>query len=109
MDLDAWCRWYERRGAGRLRHLLMHHWDPIGVAREPLARTEYDGRLGLVAERLRRGVSSDDLARLLQSFRTELMGLPPDFDADLRVAFVLQAWHGAEMDRAATTKMVPPK
>lgn len=49
MDLEAWCLWYKRRGAGRLRRLLMRQWDPIAVAGEPHARDEYDSYLGMVA------------------------------------------------------------
>jgi hypothetical protein len=99
VDLEAWCLWYKQRGAGRLRRLLMRHWDPIGVAGEPNARDEYDSYLGLVAERLRRGSSADEVARLLQSIRRHEMGLRASYAADLRVANALQAWYAAEMAR----------
>ena len=96
MDLEAWCLWYKRRGAGRLRRLLMRQWDPIGVMGEPHARDEYDSYLGLVAERLRRGSSADEVAHLLQSIRCEWMGLPTYYEKDLRVANALRAWYAAE-------------
>jgi len=32
MELADWCTWLKRRGAGRLRHVLMAEWDPIGEA-----------------------------------------------------------------------------
>ena len=99
MDLETWCFWYERRGAGRLRRLLMRQWDPIGVAGEPHAREEYDSYLGPVAERLRRGSSADEIALLLQSIRCDQMGLGADNLNVLRVANALRTWYAAEMTR----------
>ena len=100
MDLEQWCRWYKRRGAGRLRIVLMREWDPIGVAGTPEARNEYDGYLGTVAERLRADASRDDVAALLESVRCNRMGLPADREADLRVADALRNWYEAQMSRS---------
>jgi hypothetical protein len=99
VDLETWCLWYKRRGAGRLRRLLMRQWDPIGVAGEPHARDEYDSYLGPVAERLRRGSSADEIALLLQSIRCDQMGLGAYYGDDLRVANALRTWYAAEMSR----------
>lgn len=80
-----------------MRRLLMRQWDPIGVAGEPHARDEYDSYLGLIAERLRRGSSADEVAHLLQSIRCERMGLRAYYEADLRVANAIRDWYAAEM------------
>ena len=99
MDLEAWCLWYKRRGAGRLRHLLMRRWDPIGVAGAPQARDEYDSYVGLVADRLRTGASVEVIAALLESIRCDQMGLPVDRAADIQVSETLRTWYAAEMAR----------
>jgi hypothetical protein len=77
----------------------MRQWDPIAVAGEPHARDEYDSYLGMVAERLRRGLSADEVAHLLQSIRCEQMGLSAYYGADLRVANAIRTWYAAEMAR----------
>lgn len=41
-ELDAWNRWWRRRGEPGLRALLTTLWDPIGVAGVPEAKDEYD-------------------------------------------------------------------
>jgi hypothetical protein len=99
VDVQQWCRWYERRGAGRLRRILMREWDPIGVAGIPEARTEYDSYLGLIADRLRRDVSAVEIADLLHEIRCERMGLFADRATDLEVANAALAWHREEMAR----------
>ena len=97
MDLQEWCYWYKRRGAGRLRHIMMRYWDPIGVAGAPGARDEYDSYIGLVADLLREGRSVDQVADLLQSIRTNLMEQPIDRGTDLRAAEALHRWYSREM------------
>ena len=101
MDLEHWCLWFKRRGAGRLRHVLMRDWDPIGVAGAPSARDEYDSYIGPVAERLREGRAIDEVADFLGYARTVRMGLPRDPRADARAAGAALAWYLAEMDRVA--------
>ena len=92
--------WFKRRGAGRLRHTLMHQWDPIGVAWAPSARDEYDSYLGSVAERLRGDASVEEIADFLESVRTQRMGLPRNRNFDLRAASVLKGWYAGEMAHA---------
>jgi uncharacterized protein (DUF2236 family) len=99
MELAAWCSWLKRRGAGRLRHLLMAEWDPIGVRGVPQARDEYDSYLGLLADRLRTGTPAERIADLLAEIRTETMEMPPAADADMRTARTLLAWYSGEMAR----------
>lgn len=99
MDLETWCLWYKRRGAGRLRHLLMRQWDPIGVAGIPPARDEYDSYVGLVADRLRTGASVEVIAALLESIRCDQMGLPARHARDVQVADALRTWYAGEVSR----------
>jgi hypothetical protein len=98
MTVQSWCLWYKRRGAGRLRRTLMRAWDPIGVDGIPEAHDEYDAYLGLVADRLRTGASTEEIARLLGSIRTSDMGLTSDKGADLGAAQATQAWYALEME-----------
>ena len=55
----------------------MKTWDPIGIADEPLAWSEYDSYLDPIGGQLREGAGRDDLARYLSFVATELTGLPP--------------------------------
>jgi hypothetical protein len=93
MEPREWQRWFRIRGQRELRDLVMSELDPIGVADEPEAADEYDGYLGRIAERLRGRSSAEDIAALLGSFRTDDMGLKPDFEADRRVASHLITWY----------------
>lgn len=103
MELADWCMWFKRRGAGRLRHLLMRHWDPIGVAGLPEARDEYDSYLGLICDRLRTGSSVIAIRELLEGIRTQQMGLNPGGDRSLPAARIVVDWYGGEMARAEKT------
>jgi len=107
VELADWCKWFERRGAGRLRHLLMAQWDPIGVRDFPSARDEYDGYLGRVADLLRTGAPATRVADLLAQIRTITMALPSARRTDMRAARMLIAWHRDEMARR-TGPLVPP-
>jgi hypothetical protein len=101
MELSEWHRWWKEFGARQLRDLLMREWDPIGVSLVPEARDEYDGYLGSIAARLRRGDSVDKLAELLAGFRTERMGLRPDPARDLSAAHAIHEWYLTSVTRAA--------
>ena len=101
MELSEWCGWYKRRGAGRLRRLLMREWDPIGVGRESSARDEYDSYLGLIADRLRTSSGPEPVRALLEQIAADHIEMPRTRAADLRTAEVLVAWHKAEMARLA--------
>jgi hypothetical protein len=78
----------------------MTQWDPIGVAGIANARDEYDSYLGLIAERLRRDSSVEEIADLLESVRTQRMGLQSDRNGDVRIAGALKVWYAGEMARA---------
>jgi hypothetical protein len=101
MDLEAWCLWYKRRGAGRLRHLLMRHWDPIGVRGAPSARDEYDRYIGRIAERLRRDGGARDVADLLTEIASKSMGMPATRSDLMPTARLLVDWYHREVDNAS--------
>jgi hypothetical protein len=73
VDLETWCLWFKRRGAGRLRRVLMRTWDPIGVRGEPLARDEYDRYVPWIAEHLRSGADANSIADLLGHIERDRM------------------------------------
>ena len=85
-----WYRWFKHTGREQIRNLLMAEWDPIGVADEPEARSEYDAYIGLVADRLRRGEPIEDVAAVLDDAERN-MGLKERPDETRRVAALLGA------------------
>lgn len=106
MELSEWHRWYKSRGGRELRDLVMREWDPIGVSDIPEANTEYDGYLGRIAAQLRRGANTGEIAKFLDSVRTESMGLRPDPDVDLRVSRMIVSWYGESA--LGKTVQLPP-
>jgi hypothetical protein len=58
-----------------IRHVLLHDWDPIEVANEPLAKSEYDSYVGAVYRLLASGASEQEIARHLWKIETEGMEL----------------------------------
>lgn len=99
MDYREWCDWYKRRGAGRLRRLLMREWDPIGVNGIPTARDEYDDYLRPIAWMLRRDWRPERIADLLTLIRTKWMGCDPRRAEDMRVARAVRDWYATEKSR----------
>ena len=97
MDLEDWCLWYKRRGAGRLRRLFKRLWDPIGIDGIPQARDEYDSHLGLIADSLRLERSLEGIADQLHAIRTTSMGLDERRNADVRFARSLKDWYAKEI------------
>jgi hypothetical protein len=85
--------WWRERGERELRELLLR-WDPIGVAGEPdWPEDEYDAFLEPLAERLRRGVSEEELATFLEGAVSEHVGLEADRDRESELARELLAWY----------------
>jgi hypothetical protein len=58
-----------------IRDVLLHDWDPIEVANEPLAQSEYDSYVGGVYRLLTAGASEEELADHLWRIETESMEL----------------------------------
>jgi len=59
----------------RIRDVLLHDWDPIGVQDMPEAQDEYDGYVGGVYSLLASGASVEQLAEHLWKIETDTMGL----------------------------------
>jgi hypothetical protein len=58
-----------------IRNVLLHDWDPIEVANEPLAQSEYDSYVGGVYRLLASGASEEEIADHLWRIETEAMEL----------------------------------
>ena len=59
-----------------IRRVLLHDWDPIGVADVPEAADEYDSYIGAVYRLLASGADEQQLAVHLAAIQTDRMGLP---------------------------------
>jgi hypothetical protein len=95
-----WYRWFKHTGGRQIRDLLMAEWDPIGVVHEPEARDEYDVYVGLIADRLRKGGSVDEVAVVLDDAERR-MGMEPRVEETRRVAGLLHDWYGSAAPDAA--------
>jgi hypothetical protein len=71
--------------------ILVHDWDPIGVAGVPQAADEYDRYVAPVAQMVVAGSSILDLSRHLIRIEVENMGLRGDQDRALSVAAKLRS------------------
>jgi hypothetical protein len=93
MDAQAYERWWRERGDRELRELLLREWDPIGIARIADSQLdEYEHYAGQLARRLRAGASEDEIAAVLEGFRTD-MGLEPSDELPLGVARAIREWY----------------
>jgi hypothetical protein len=93
MDAQAYERWWRERGDSELRELLLTEWDPIGISRLADAQLdEYEHYSGQLARRLRAGASEEEIAAVLEGFRTD-MGLEPSDEPPLGVARAIRDWY----------------
>jgi hypothetical protein len=70
-----------------IRLVLLHDWDPLGVADEPSAQDEYDSYVGGVYRLLASGASAQEIADHLWEIETDVMGISrPDPTVLLPVA-----------------------
>jgi hypothetical protein len=93
MDAQAYERWWRERGDRELRELLLREWDPIGIsdlAESPL--DEYEHYAGQLARRLRAGATDEEIAAVLEGFRSD-MGLEPSDELPLGVARSIRDWY----------------
>ena len=93
MDAQAYERWWRERGDRELRELLLREWDPIGIADladAPL--DEYEHYAGQLARRLRAGAGEEEIAAVLEGFRSD-MGLEPSDELPLGVAGSIRDWY----------------
>jgi hypothetical protein len=58
-----------------IRHVLLHDWDPIGIADFPEARDEYNAYVGGVFNLLASGAGVRDVAAHLAQIEREILGL----------------------------------
>jgi hypothetical protein len=94
MDAQAYERWWRERGDRELRELLLREWDPIGIAKladAPL-EDEYEHYAGQLGRRLRAGASEEEIAAVLEGFRSD-MGLEPSDELPLGVARSIRDWY----------------
>ena len=93
MDAQAYERWWRERGDRELRELLLTEWDPIGISGLADAQhDEYEHYAGQLARRLRAGATEEEIAAVLEGFRTD-MGLEPSDELPLGVARSIRAWY----------------
>jgi hypothetical protein len=68
--------WWRAMGEHELRQLLFWVWDPIEIKDEfPTTAGEYDGYALEIATALASGMSSEELAALLQTIEQDRMGI----------------------------------
>ena len=85
------------RDLAAVRDVLLRDWDPIGVAAEPEAASEYDGDAARVYGILARGGSGEDVAAYLAGAD---FGLPPLPPARIRAAVAALLTLGVGLPRA---------
>jgi hypothetical protein len=76
----------------RIDEVLLYHWDPVGVARDPLAREHYAGFVPEVFAALLDDADEQRVMELLLLLETEFLGLAPRPSHARRVAEILVDW-----------------
>src|SRR5437867_11803711 len=71
----------------QIAEILLHDWDPIGVADEPQARDEYDSYIGGVYRLLASGASVAEIEAHLRDIEIRMM----EYDETTRDADVARA------------------
>jgi hypothetical protein len=93
MDTAEHERWWTERGARELQELLFREWDPIGISRLADAQLdEYEHYAGQLVRRLRAGATEEEVAAVLEGFRSD-MGLEPSDKLPLAVARSIREWY----------------
>lgn len=75
-----------RRIQDSIRRVLLHDWDPIGVAAVPDAQDEYDSYVGGIYRLLASGASASEIAYHLAHIERDSMGLSTSADSLTNVA-----------------------
>jgi len=70
----------------RIRQVLLHEWDPIGVSDMPEAQDEYDSYVGGIYRLLASGASEYQIIERLYNLETVSMGLTGNRERLKRVA-----------------------
>jgi len=93
MDAREHQEWWADSGERELRELLLREWDPIGISRIADSQSdEYEHYAGQLARRLRAGATEEEVAAVLEGFRTD-MGLEPSDELPLGVARSIRQWY----------------
>jgi hypothetical protein len=93
MDAQEHDRWWRERGDRELRELLLREWDPIGISQIADSQLdEYEHYSGQLVRRLRAGATEEEVAAVLEGFRTD-MGLEPSDELPLGVARTIRDWY----------------
>jgi hypothetical protein len=93
MDAQEHDAWWRERGDRELRELLLREWDPIGISQIADAQLdEYEHYAGQLVRRLRAGATDEEVAAVLEGFRTD-MGLEPSDEPPLGVAGIIREWY----------------
>lgn len=75
--------------------VLIKHWDPIGIADEPMAQDEYDSYIPVIFRLLSEDADDAKIAAHLAKIEAHEMGLQPREGRNLQVAAMLrEAIHG---------------
>jgi hypothetical protein len=67
VELEQWNSWYEARGRGELRAILLTEWDPLQVGDAAQAQDEYDDYVEVLSRLLREGAGTEAVADYLAS------------------------------------------
>ena len=78
-----------------IQRILLHEWDPIGVADSPDAADEYDSYAFQIFTMLKSRAAEADIARYLDRVQSEHMALPPTPDHNRRIAAAVARLDGA--------------
>lgn len=93
MEVSEHERWWADRGRAELNELLVREWDPIGISQLADApRDEYEHYSGQLVRRLRAGASEEEVAAVLEGFRTD-MGLERSGELPLETARSIREWY----------------
>ena len=94
-DARAWARWWRLDGLPQMRSLLWELWDPLALA-GVAPDDEYDSYAAVLASKLRRRNSVDDIAAYLTTtLASEDDLLSPEWRAQCeRTAHALVEWYG---------------
>jgi len=91
-----------------IRQVLLHDWDPTGVAGEPLAEHAYDSYIGQVHDLVARGASAPEIADYLSEESGRMGVAGPDRSTLLSVAGKLKALDVRLRDTGATELQPQP-
>lgn len=80
-----------RQLCARIRDVLLHEWDPIGVAGIPEAQDEYDSHVGPVFALLKKRSTAAEVFEHLWALERDHMGLAGNREKTQRVAAALAA------------------